>query len=643
VSRASSDNYRYTDEPLTESAMSGAREIPAWLVSLGVHVAVLFVLSGFTYVTGQLEEDDVITSIVDEYDEREYKFDVTVSDMVGNDSEVNTLSASQAAAKVVNQTTPQDQVQQELQEDILVPEAPPVNDIAQPPVADLASVIETTGATEKTGGVEGSLDRMTFEIMNSLRDRETLVVWLIDESGSLAKRRSDIADRFENIYGQLDSLNATAGLKKGRTAPLQTAIVGFGKGLNFYTDEPITDIGKAAGLIRSIQNDESGEEKVFYAVGSVVQKWRRFRSASNRHNCMIVIVTDERGDDFAAIEDVAALTSKLGFRVYCIGNSSPFGREKGFVRYTYPDDYSVDIPVDQGPESPRMEVLDLPYWGGRRVDSGRISSGLGPYALTRLCAETGGLYLITDDAAGRTFDSTIMKDYLPDYRPIRFYDDDVTKNQAKRALVAAAELTRRNRLIAPQLRFRADTDNALRTEATDAQRPASTLEYRVAEIVRELERGANDRARIREPRWQAAYDLAVGRANAVLARSLGYNQMLANMKVSPKSFENKKNNTWIMKPSGKVETGPAVKKIMARAVEHLSRVIEEHPGTPFEYLASRELEQRMGWTWEEAYLNYAEMGQGAGNNAAQNRVLFLEVTDPTTGKKKKIKRVPPKF
>ncbi len=643
MSRASSENYRYTDEPLTESAMSGAREIPAWLVSLGAHVGVLFVLSGFTYVTGQLEEDDVITSIVDEYDEREYKFDVTVADVVGNDSQVNSLSASQAAAKVVSQTNPQDQMQQELQEDILIPEAPPVNDIAQPPTADLASVIETTGATEKTGGVEGSLDRMTFEIMNSLRDRETLVVWLFDESGSLAPRRADIADRFENIYGQLDSLNATAGIKKGRTAPLQTAIVGFGQGLHFYTDEPITDISKAAGLVRNIQNDDSGEEKVFSAVGAVVQKWRRFRSASNRHNCMIVVVTDERGDDFSLIEDVAALTSKMGFRVYCIGNSSPFGREKGFVRYTYPDDYTEDIPVDQGPESPRMEVLDLPFWGGRRVDSGRISSGLGPYALTRLCAETGGLYLITDDASGRTFDSTVMKDYLPDYRPIRFYDADIAKNSAKRALVAAAELTRQNSINAPQLVFRADTDNALRTEATEAQRPASILEHRVGQIVAALDEGANDRAKIREPRWQAAYDLAVGRANAVLARSLGYNQMLANMKVAPKTFENKKNNTWIMKPSGEVETGPAVKKIMAKAVEHLSRVIEEHPGTPFEYLASRELEQRLGWTWEESYTNYAEMGQGAGNNDAQNRVLFLEVTDPTTGKKKLIKRERPKL
>ena len=130
MSRVSSDNYRYTDEPLTEAGLSSTREIPAWLVSLGVHVGVLFVLSGFTYVSGQLEEDDIITSVVDEYDEREYKFDVTVSDMVGNDSDVNSLSASQAAAKSLSQT-PQE-VRDQIQEDILVPEAPQQTDLAQP-------------------------------------------------------------------------------------------------------------------------------------------------------------------------------------------------------------------------------------------------------------------------------------------------------------------------------------------------------------------------------------------------------------------------------------------------------------------------------------------------------------------------------
>ncbi len=626
--------FRYADADIDDGPISGTREVPAWAVSLGAHVAVLFLLSTFTYVTGNQNPDNVITSIVEEFDDKDYKFDVTVTDLVGNASDANTLTSSQAAAEVVN-SNPADQMQRQLEEDILVPDAPPVNEILQPAAADMASVVETTGSSEKVGGVEGSLDRMTYEIMNSLKDRQTLVTWLFDESGSLAVRRADIADRFENIYGQLD------GLEGGKNSPLKTAVVGFGKEIHFYTPEPISDLPKAVNLVRGIADDDSGEEKVFTAVKMVVDKFKRFRSARDRHNCMIVIVTDERGDDFVAVEEVAAYCSKMGFRVYCIGNASPFGREKGYVRYTYSDGFEQDIPVDQGPESVRMEVLDVPFWGGGRVNSGRISAGLGPYALTRLCAETNGLYLIAEDARGRNFDPTMMKDYLPDYRPIRDYEKDIAKSKAKQFLLMAAEMTRRKRVSAPSLRFRADTDNALRTEASEAQKPAAMLTHSITQIVQVLEQGEEDRANLTEPRWQAAFDLAIGRALALKARSLGYNIMMAQMKVAPKEFAKEGNNTWLLKSSPKVETGPTIRKIVEKATMYLSRVVDDHPGTPFAYLAELELQAKMGWSWDESFINYAEVGRMRANSEAANRVLFLETVDPKTGKKTKVKRVPP--
>ena len=342
-----------------------------------------------------------------------------------------------------------------------------------------------------------------------------------------------------------------------------------------------------------------------------------------------------------AVEEVAAYCSKMGFRVYCIGNASPFGREKGYVRYTYSDGFEQDIPVDQGPESVRMEVLDVPFWGGGRVNSGRISAGLGPYALTRLCAETNGLYLIAEDARGRNFDPTMMKDYLPDYRPIRDYEKDIAKSKAKQFLLMAAEMTRRKRVSAPSLRFRADTDNALRTEASEAQKPAAMLTHSITQIVQVLEQGEEDRANLTEPRWQAAFDLAIGRALALKARSLGYNIMMAQMKVAPKEFAKEGNNTWLLKSSPKVETGPTIRKIVEKATMYLSRVVDDHPGTPFAYLAELELQAKMGWSWDESFINYAEVGRMRANSEAANRVLFLETVDPKTGKKTKVKRVPP--
>lgn len=646
VNQSTTGSYRYTDAEIDpdNGGVAGTREIPAWAVSLGVHAGVLLLLSTFTYVSGAVDPDNLITSVVDEIDERDYKFDVTVTDIVGNNSDANTLTASKAAAQVVSQN-PQKKMQEQLEEEILQVETPPLHDISQPAEADLANMVETMGTSDKTGGVEGSLDRMTYEIQTSLKERQTLVVWLFDESGSLAMRRAEIADRFENVYKQLDGFN------NDKRAPLKTAVVGFGENVNFYTPEPIADVNKAVNLVRGMKDDDSGIERVFTAVGQIVQKWgRKFRTPRDKHNCMIVIVTDERGDDYKlnrpgggfvnVLEDVSNRCSKMGFKVYTIGNASPFGREKGYVRWTWKDGYSEDIAVDQGPESVRMEVLDLPFWGAGGVDSGRISSGLGPYTLTRLCAETGGLYLIAEDARGKQFDPVVMKDYLPDYRPIRLYEEDVAKNKAKQALLIAAESTRASRVRAPTVRFRADTDNALRNEATDAQKPASILHHRVSEIVTLLKAGEKDRARIKEPRWRAAFDLAMGRALALQARADGFNKMLAQMKSSPKSFEKEGNNTWIMRPSAEIGTGPSVRKVAKRAIEYLSRVVDEHQGTPFAYLAELELERQLGWSWVESKVDYAAMGRNNGNND-QNKVLFLEEEDPKTGKKKLVKRERP--
>jgi hypothetical protein len=132
----------------------------------------------------------------------------------------------------------------------------------------------------------------------------------------------------------------------------------------------------------------------------------------------------------------------------------------------------------------------------------------------------------------------------------------------------------------------------------------------------------------------------MGRALALQARAMGYNIMLAQMKVSPKTFEKEGNNTWTLQASGDVQTGPMIRKIVTKATEYLSRVVDNHQGTPWAYLAELELERQMGWSWEESYINYAEAGQMNGNNEPKKGVEFLEEVDPKTGKKKLVPRPP---
>jgi len=159
-------------------------------------------------ITQAVQQEQVemeIISEIEEFDQEQYKFDAAVVDQMGNDSDVNTLAPSRAAAQIVD-SNPQKRMEQKLEEELIDVSAPPLDPVTEPAMDEFADVIEVTGDTEHPGGVEGSIDLLTQEIALSLKERKTLVVWLFDESGSMEERRNAIADRFENIYAQLGQM-----------------------------------------------------------------------------------------------------------------------------------------------------------------------------------------------------------------------------------------------------------------------------------------------------------------------------------------------------------------------------------------------------------------------------------------------------
>jgi hypothetical protein len=60
----------------------------------------------------------------------------------------------------------------------------------------------------------------------------------------------------------------------------------------------------------------------------------------------------------------------------------------------------------------------------------------------------------------------------------------------------------------PRLDFRAENDTVLRRELTEAQKPIAVIDASLDALMNRLEQGEKDRAKIKEPRWQASYDLA---------------------------------------------------------------------------------------------------------------------------------------
>ena len=571
---------------------------PAWVISLGIHLVGLMLLSTVVYYPpGELLQRVLTTEMLD-LDEQPVILDNVQVDTIGTNSDVP-LSGASLSAATEKGDNPQTEVEQKIEEQIAPVEVALTDDVEVAPQDDLVAKVNKVGSasTENTGGTQGAIDRITFELMASLRDRKTLVVWMFDASQSLQARRDVIADRFENVYRQLEALDGSA------SKHLKTAVATFGEKTTILTPEAVDGINEVVPLVRKIKNDISGKENTFSSVVTVAKKFQMYAANSNRKMIMIV-VTDEKGDDAPQfLEEAITLLRRAGTKCFVVGNSSPFGREKGYVTWTYSEQEgggTEDIEVDQGPETVFPDGLRLPFFGSGNYDPSRVSSGYGPYALTRLCAETGGVFLIAEEGNGKRYDPYVMRNYQPDYRPIRIVDQDVKKNKAKYALVDASMKTIVDAIPSPQLSFPANNDNELREGITEAQKPMAIADAKVNAMLAILEAGEKERDKITEPRWKAAYDLALGRALAIRARTYGYNTILAEMKINPKTFAKKGNNQWSLKPAKEVNAIPEIKKKAAKAAMYLKRVIDQHPDTPWADLAERELAQPMGWEWVES-------------------------------------------
>jgi hypothetical protein len=281
------------------------------------------------------------------------------------------------------------------------------------------------------------------------------------------------------------------------------------------------------------------------------------------------------------------------------------------------------------------ELLKLRFAQGGDEEE-LLDSGFGPYALTRLCYETGGLYFAAhpNRVLGRTvsgnetnnlsahiaafFDADAMRRYQPDYVPVQEYMRLLEANRARRALIAAAEMTWTSPLENVRLRFPKRDEAELAQSLSIAQRSAAILQPKLNAICEVLLAGEEDRPALKEPRWQAGYDLALGRALAVKVRTDGYNVMLAAAKQGM-PFKSEKNNTWVLRPDEHF-AATGLEKIAAKARTYLEGVVKDHPGTPWAMLAERELATPLGWRWDEDFTNIPPRQEGNGRRRPEPMV-----------------------
>ncbi len=491
-----------------------------------------------------------------------------------------------------------------------------------PAAARLDSAVTVHGSgMENVEGVDKAVDRLAQEILRKLEQGRTLVVWAFDASGSLQAERENLRKHIEEVYKHIAQ---AGGSDIFETAGLQTAVVSFGKDRKVLC-EPTTDPAAVASAIRAVGLDESGIETVFQTVIDIVKKYGKFRMDGQVTKPMIVVVTDEIGDDLDRLEPAIAACRDAKVPVYVLGSPAVFGRKDGLADYKHPvtGRQYYNLKVDQGPESALLEGVQLPFWfEGPQYEY--LDAGFGPYGLSRLAGATQGIYFISrmSNKVPVHFDPAGMREYKPDWVSMDQYRKAVLGDPLRQAVVMASEICQKKLPGTPPMGFPPVDDAAFKESLTRNQEGTARTLYTVEEALVPINQVAKLREKEVSRRWLAHYDLIRGRLMALRVRCFEYSGQCAKMKRDTPKFTKANSNAWRLVPDTEIHYSDKAAAAAKEAEGLLKKVIADHPGTPWALLAERELRHPMGLKWVETHVEPPpKPGEGNNNAAAKKKAM----------------------
>lgn len=491
------------------------------------------------------------------------------------------------------------------------------------------AVMGETGAAVE--GYGAAMSRLSRELLRMMRESRVLVVWLFDESESMKDDQKQIRDEFHKVYEELgiaaksdDAVKTRRGRgDKPEAEVLLTSIVGFGEKTHYLLETPSADLSKIREAIDKIDIDESGLENMSQTVREVVSKYRVMAGRQDRR-LVLVMVSDESGDDGQYIEEAINEVKRANAPVYILGRESVFGFPYARMRWVDPK-YGLDhwLDVNRGPETAMPEALQ---WNGfsRRYDV--YQSGFGPFEQVRLAKESGGIYFLlpgeeeTLSGPGawdrRKFDFLDMKEYQPDLVSRREYEQERDRSQNFRKRVWDVIVTLNpftdGSLNVRQWDYSVDATAFAQQgkENFDRALRSMTIASQAAKILEEIK---PHRDREESWRWRAAYDLAHAQIYAYRVRLFQYLLALdQHVKQNPKP-KDPKSNVWDIHVKRELlPPDPEQVKITKvnweeleqerKTAEELYRyVMQQHPGTPWARRAEQELNEGFGVGFRERF------------------------------------------
>ncbi len=517
-------------------------------------------------------------------------------------------------------------------------------------------------------------DMLAIRVQKRLQKSDMLVIWLLDTSQSLADKRDQLnvgltsyfqhfPRRPETSHRMLNAIVTFGAKMKERVAPTQSHI-------------------RITNAIHKLPTDPTGTENTFESIERCAISYRKDRP---NIELLIIVWTDESGDDAAKLEETIQTCQLNMASVTVIGPMAVLGSEKTTEPFVDPILREThELPVTRGPDSALPERIELGYWfltqepdhiqnpgrgfamsrlpswfgSGNRVldhhtciaatqvdlptwygggDLTGLVSGFGPYALTRLAAETGGTYVIlTDNDHAGPFQNQALRAYLPDYRSIDAYVGDIESMPLRHAVMEAVKTLSGKHVGSPPTllfgqqsetppygfmrtyytptRFANKVRMMRRRLRTEANRKSRIVEQALAHVSSSdtLEVGL-DQEYTAEPsrRWKAWYDLTRGRLLATSVRLEAYRKTIEAL--AEPGFLEPATNYAVLVPSSHLRINSTYRYRADEAKRLLLRCVRQNPNTPWSLLAQRELDYALGLDVRQFKITLAAMTAGNCN------------------------------
>jgi hypothetical protein len=459
--------------------------------------------------------------------------------------------------------------------------------------------------TRETGSIGEALDQLAAEILRQLALSKLTVIWLFDESGSMRDDQQAIKEKFDRVASEL-KLNLDEDRRS--SGALNHVILGFGARFDVILGKPTTDIDQIGRAIDRLPIDETGIENTMGAIQRAISEYGRLVSKERR--LMIVLVTDESGDDGSLVEEARQMAVSKGVPIYVIGRQSLFGYDRAHLLYVDPVTKDHYWPaIRRGPETAAPECLQ---WDGLHERWDEQPSGFAPYELARLVRDTGGIYFLLPSEENmrvrqreKAYSMKTLKEYVPDYRSRSDYFKQRSASELRTALAEVIEITK-----GFGYRRHFPIDLAELEPAMLAEVPV--VRQRLEQLVAlEARLRSLAKAREREPdrRWQAHYDLILAQIVAYQIKAYEYlacfDEMVARArqgKLVPSKMPVKDQLVveWVLNHSTETKAPPQeTEKKRAEAERLLKEVIARHPNTPWADLAQDELNRGFSVSWGE--------------------------------------------